>query len=217
MRGKAQTSVSELFNQAVQTFETAMKTGVRIQEEASKWWTDMLGEANSLQELQQRARQMINETLPTSQQNADQYIKLLDKTYHTSMGLLQKAFETGQSESISEAQTRIQELWESMLSAIRNNAQAMVQINAKAMESWSEFAQRDVEEMASEMRSASRSGSQQMQSAMQAGSQQMKSAASSMQAARPRTKAASRPGRTARAGRTATVAAAKRRGARAAR
>lgn len=143
MKMKAQPNMSELFDQAIETFDSALRTGVRIQEEATRWWTDMLRETDSLQELQHRAQSMMMDALPTTQRNVDQYLKLLDKTYHTSLELLNKAFQTTQSDSITEAQQRLQEFWEATFAALRTNAQAMVQVNTRTMEAWSEMARRD--------------------------------------------------------------------------
>lgn len=144
MKMKDQPNMSELFDQAIETFDSALKTGVRIQEEATRWWTDMLRESDTLQELQHRAQSMMMEALPTTQKNVDQYIKLLDKTYHTSIELLNKALQATQSESISDAQQRIQEFWEATFTALRTNAQAIVQVNSRTMEAWSEMARHDI-------------------------------------------------------------------------
>lgn len=146
MKMKVQPNMSELFDQAIETFDSALKTGVRIQEEATRWWTDMLRESDTLQELQHRAQSMMMEALPTTQKNVDQYIKLLDKTYHTSIELLNKALQATQSGSLTDAQQRIQEFWEATFTALRSNAQAIVQVNTRTMEAWSEMARRDIPE-----------------------------------------------------------------------
>jgi hypothetical protein len=143
MKMKVQPNMSELFDQAIETFDSALRTGVRIQEEATRWWTDMLRETDTLQELQHRAQTMMMDALPTTQRNVDQYMKLLDKTYHTSLELLNKALQTTQSGSLTEAQQRIQEFWEATFTALRTNAQAMVQVNTRTMEAWAEMTRRD--------------------------------------------------------------------------
>jgi hypothetical protein len=212
MRTKMQSNVTELFDQAIETFDSALRTGVRIQEEATKWWTDMINEADSLQELQMRTRVMMNEAMPAAQKSVDQAMKLIDRTYRTSLDLLKKAFETGQSESIYEAQMKTQELWEATLAALRTNAQAIVQVNAQAMESWAEFAHRDIAGMGMEQmeqlgqmgQKMSQKATQRMESMAQKGAELGQKAAgmgqkttrAGQKAARPRRKAAGQ--RTAR-------------------
>lgn len=200
MKGKMQNNFSEMVEQAMEAFDTALKTGVKMQEEASKFWGGMLGETNSMQELQERMRMMMMDTMPTTQRNIEQYMKMLDKTYHSSMELLKKAFETTQSGSMMEAQAKAQELWEATLAALRNNAQAMVQINARAMETWAQFAHKEkdmAEQGAEAMASAARSTSQAVHSATRSASQAAHAAAA--HAARATTTAA-------HAARTATKA-----------
>lgn len=137
---KMQPNMSEMFNQAIETFDSALKIGVKIQEEATKWWTDMLQETDTLQEFRQRAQSMMMVALPTTQKSVDQYMKLLDTTYHSSMELINKAFQATQSDSLTDAQARIQEFWQATFTAMRTNAQAIVQVNTRAMEAWAEMA-----------------------------------------------------------------------------
>jgi hypothetical protein len=166
MKGKAQANFTEMLDQAIETFDTALKTGVKMQEEATKWWTEMLGETSSIQDIQDRMRTMMMDALPSTQRNIDQYMRVIDKTYHSSMDLLKKAFETAQCESIVDAQMKTQELWEATLTALRTNAQALVQINAQAMESWAQFAHKDMAEQATEaMSEAARGAAHAAQSA----------------------------------------------------
>lgn len=201
MKTKMQSNVSELFDQAIETFDSALRTGVRIQEEATKWWTDMINEADSLQELQMRTRAMMNDAMPAAQKSVDHTMKLIDRTYRTSLDLLKKAFETGQSESMYEAQLKTQELWEATLAALRTNAQAIVQINAQAMESWAEFAHRDLagmgmeqmEKMSQMGQKMSQKAAERMESMAQKGAEmgQKEAGAGAKTKARPQRKAAS--------------------------
>jgi len=154
MKGATQNNFTEMFDQAIESFDMALKTGVKMQEEATRWWSDLMGDTNSIQGMQERMRGMMMDALPKAQRNIDQYMKMIDKSYQSSMELLKKAFETTQSGSIIEAQNKAQELWESTLAALRTNAQAMVQINARAMESWAEFVHKDMAEEGAEAMSA---------------------------------------------------------------
>lgn len=145
MPATQQKMMTDLFQQAVETFEAAVQTGVKVQEEATRWWTDALSEAGSLQEWQKKAQTIVSEAIPTAQKNAEEYMKLIDQNYHNSLDLLKRAFETGQSDSLAQAQAKTQELWEATLTTLRTNAQAIVQANARALESWTSFARRGVD------------------------------------------------------------------------
>ena len=69
-----------------------------------------------------------------AQKNAEEWLKLVEQNYKRSLGLLKKAWETDADASTMRAKT--QELWESSLELVRDNAQAMAQANMKMMEVW---------------------------------------------------------------------------------
>lgn len=139
MAMKPQQVMSELVDQAVGCFDAALKTGVKLQEDASKWWSEMLNEAGSIQDWQKKMASCVTDAIPTAQKNAEECLHMIDQNTRNSMELLKRSFDACQSESIADAQGKIQELWAASLTALRQNAQAMVQTNARAMESWVAF------------------------------------------------------------------------------
>jgi BMFP domain-containing protein YqiC len=139
MAMKPQQVMSELVEQAVGCFDAALKTGVKLQEDATKWWSDMLNEAGSIQEWQKKLTSCMTDAIPTAQKNAEECLHMIDQNTRSSMDLLKKAFDACQSESIADAQGKMQELWSASLSALRQNAQTIVQTNARVMESWVAF------------------------------------------------------------------------------
>ena len=143
MATKSQTFVTDMFEQAVDTFDAAMKAGVKAQEEATKWWSDLLGDAGSVQDWQRKAASVAGDVLPAAQKNAEEYLHVLEQNARNSMELLKKAFETGQSESVADLQAKTQKLWEASLATLRTNTQTVVQANAKALESLTDFARKN--------------------------------------------------------------------------
>ena len=132
----------ELFQQAVETFETAFKTSVKIQEDVSNFLTDALGEISSPQQWQEKCDSLASEAFPLIRKNIDEAVHVVNLNAKTSLELLQKAFEIGQSESIDDTQNKTRDLWEQWLQAVRINTQAMVQANARVMESWTTMAKK---------------------------------------------------------------------------
>jgi hypothetical protein len=143
MAVKTEKIMTELMDQAVETFDAAMKTGLKMQEEATKWWSDTLGELASSKDWQDRMQTAAKEAIPMARQNAEETLRLIDENTRTSLDLLKKAFESAQPDSLAEAQARTQELWEASLAALRKNAQAVVQANSRALESFSAFAKKN--------------------------------------------------------------------------
>jgi hypothetical protein len=128
---------SALFDQAVETFEAALRAGIRVQEETFKCVTDAMSELGSPQDWQARAQRTIKETLPKLQKNAEEAVAAMNRSAKESLDLLNQAFEVAQVTNPEQAQTKMREMWEASLGVMRSNAQAMVQANARTLELWS--------------------------------------------------------------------------------
>lgn len=130
---------TEVLNQAVETFNSALRAGLKVQEESVRWWLDAMGEAGSLQAMQKKAEEIVESAIPTMQKNTQEYLKALDENSRNSLELLKKAMDTTQSESLAEVQGKMRELWESSLTAVRRNVQSMLQLNARVMQSYGQM------------------------------------------------------------------------------
>ncbi len=138
-------SVSELLDQAVETFGGAVRASVKLQEDVAQWWNGAMEQMGSMQEWQRKSSAVLTDAIPTAQKAADEYMRFLDQSYHNGLDLLRKAFDSGRSETMSERQARAQDLWASSLEAARTNAQAMAQANVRVIGSWAEFLRKNVE------------------------------------------------------------------------
>jgi polyhydroxyalkanoate synthesis regulator protein len=136
------TGANELFNQAVETFETAIRTGVKMQEEYARWFAHMLSDVGSPQEWQSKGQTIISESMQMAQKNFDEAIRMMNENTRTGLELMQQAFETRQAGSTSDAQARTREIWETALGALRNNTEAVVQANSRMLETWAELAKK---------------------------------------------------------------------------
>lgn len=159
MEVKQQKMMVDLFEQAMDTYNSAFKTGVKMQEDTAKWWSDLLGEASPMQDWQKRAQAMMTDAVPLAQKTAEEALRVIEQNSRTSLDLLRKVFETAQSDSVADAREKIQSLWEASLGTLRSNAQALVQANARAIESWSEFMRKNFDATKTTETKASRSSS----------------------------------------------------------
>lgn len=133
---------NELFSQAIETFETAIRTGVKMQEEYARWFTHMLGDVGSPQQWQSKGQTIIGESMQMAQKNFDEAIRMMNENTRTGLELMQRAFEARQVSSTSDAQARTREIWETALGALRNNTEAVVQANSRMLETWAELAKK---------------------------------------------------------------------------
>ena len=124
------------FDEAVATFNDAVKVGVKAQEEIGRWWSDALAQAGGGgEQWQKQSKAVFADAIPAAQKNAEEWLKLLDQNYKRSLALFKKAWEV-QPADAAEMRAKSQQLWEASLELVRDNAQAMAQANVKMMEVW---------------------------------------------------------------------------------
>lgn len=137
--------VSELYGQAMNNYEQALRTGLRLQEESGKWLTTMLDQATSPQDWQRWVKAMGDRFIPETQKHMEENLKFVEQNSRTGVDLLKKAFDAAQSTSVMEGQAKMLTFWGASLNAFRDNAQAATQANTKAIEMWVEFLRRNAE------------------------------------------------------------------------
>lgn len=130
---------TDLFEQAVKNYEQALKTGVRLQEDCGKWWTDVLNRGASSQDWQKSVTSVLAEAFPVAEKNMEETLRLMERNSRSSLELLKLATEAAQSTSFTDGQTRLRKLWETSLDLLQHNAQAMTQANAKLVETWTQL------------------------------------------------------------------------------
>lgn len=157
MEVKQQKMMADLFEQAAETCNSAFRTGIRMQEEVARWWTGLLGDSSPIQDLQKRAQSMMTDAMPLVQKTAEEGLWMMDQNYRNSLDLFKKIFDTAQAQSASEAREKFQAFWEASLGTMRTNTQAVVQANARALETWSEFLRRNLEGKPPEAKTSSKS------------------------------------------------------------
>jgi hypothetical protein len=128
---------SENVKKAVEAYESALKMGTKVQEESLKLFTEAVQTAGSPQEWPTRSKKALENTIQWATKMMDDTVGLMNANTKQSMDLLKKVFEAGQSTSITEAQAKTTEIWESTLSVLRENTQTLVHANARAVDALS--------------------------------------------------------------------------------
>lgn len=140
MTSKTATGVTtELFEHAMEMWETAIQTGVKLQEESTKRFADMMTQFGPPQEWQKRTQSFVSDAIQTTQKNVEDAMRVMNESAKRTMDLLQKALDAGQVEANADPQAKARDVWEATLSALRANAQAIVQANTRVLESWAEL------------------------------------------------------------------------------
>ena len=139
MTEKTKNPASELFDQGLKNYEQALRTGLKVQEEAGKCWTKLLNQAASPQDLQKQITSLANDVIPATQKSMEGCLELLEQNSRASVELVKKGMEAAQTTNYPDTQAKVVEFCESSLKSLKANAQAIVDINAKAIDSWMAF------------------------------------------------------------------------------
>ena len=145
MTDKAKPPVSEMFDQAMKNYEQALRTGLKLQEETGKWWINLFNQSGSPQDA---SKQFVSEVIPAAQKRFGECVELLEQNSRAGFDLLKKGMETTQTASVGDTQTKWVDYCERSLKTLRTNAQAVADINAKAIDSWIEFVKKTSAEVA---------------------------------------------------------------------
>jgi polyhydroxyalkanoate synthesis regulator protein len=136
MSDKSRSQGNELFQQAMKNYEQALQAGLKLQQDSGKLWMDMMAQAGSPQEWQSKANEVASESLSMARTRMEENLKLVEQSSRSSLDLLKQAMEATKADTIAAGQNKMQELWESSLEAVRANATAINQANAKWAEAW---------------------------------------------------------------------------------
>lgn len=140
--------LTELADKAMKNYEQALRTGLKMQEEASKWWTSMFNQSTAAQDWQKRFNNltgMANSVMPVAQRRMEEVMTLVEKNGKTSADLMKKAVDAAQTPVPAESQAKWIEFWTSSMGAVRANAEAVSELSSKAIDSWIEFVRKNTE------------------------------------------------------------------------
>jgi predicted RNase H-like HicB family nuclease len=141
MTSPTQTS-DDLFHQAMHAWESAVESGVKMQEEYTKWLRQTCCESGAIKDWYSKTQSAVGETVAKVQGNIDEAVRLVNQQAESSIRLVQKAMEARQTEAAPDAQARLAEWWEAALETARSNTQAVLAANSRMLATWSEMARK---------------------------------------------------------------------------
>lgn len=133
----------DVLRQAIGAWESAVDSGVRMQEEYAAWLRQMCSNSESLSQWYHKGQALAGETIVKAQQNIDEAVQLMNQQAEASMKLIQKALDIQQTETpTSDARLRFNEWWDTALDAMRTNSQAILKANSHMLNTWSDLARK---------------------------------------------------------------------------
>src|SRR5579883_1495721 len=109
---------AEMFDQAVKSYEHALRTGVRLQEDATRWWTNLLQQSNCTQDWQRQMSSVVSQAIPTAERNLEESLRLVDQSCKTGLNLLKRAVDVPRTNAASDVQSQVQEIFQSSLNVL---------------------------------------------------------------------------------------------------
>ena len=134
--------MADVAEAAFKNYQQALRTGLKLQEEAGKWWSSAWNQASLTEDWQKRmncATGLANTFVPAAQKRMEEVISLMEKNSETGTQLLKKAVDAAQTPALAESQAKWMEFWTSSMGAVRSNAEEVTHISSKALDSWIEF------------------------------------------------------------------------------
>jgi hypothetical protein len=147
MSDKAKVPGAEVFDQALKNYEQTLRNGLKLQEEAGRWWTSLLNQASSVSDLQKRVTALTNEVVAPTQKRMEEYLGLIEENNKTNVELLKEALDLAQTTAPAEYQSKMLDFCEASMKAVQANAQAVTQIQGRMIDSWVGFIKKNAFEL----------------------------------------------------------------------
>lgn len=131
--------LSEAADRAMKNYEHAVRTGLKLQEEAAHLWTNFLTHNTSPQDWQNRfsgATELANGILPATQKRMEDLLDLMEQNTKASTELFKKAADVCQTTTVPECQAKWMDFCTASVDLARSNFEAITQINSRAIDSW---------------------------------------------------------------------------------
>jgi hypothetical protein len=135
-------TIDKVFQEAMRSYEKALKSGIQVQEESTNLWKDLLTKLGSPEEFQAKLESMTADAFPKARKRMEEFVETFNRTSNQTIDLFEKTLGVYQATSVPDAQRRMQDLIESSLAAVRVNVRSALNTNAKMIASWKELADR---------------------------------------------------------------------------
>ena len=140
--GATSESFDEIFREALRSYEEALKSGIKLQEESVNLWKDLLTKLGSPEEFKAKLEAMTADAFPKARKRMEEFLETFNRTSNQTIDLFEKTVGVYQSTSVTEAQRRVHDLIETSLNALRVNVHTALNTNAKIISSWKEMVDR---------------------------------------------------------------------------
>ncbi len=140
--------VSDMAEQIVSNYEQALRSSIKMQQEAVQCWSKWFNQSAPAEDWQRRVTRfthLVNQYVPENEKRVEELVDLMQANTRTGTELLKKVADATQTPMTSEGQNKWLEVWTSSMGAMRSSYERFMQIGGRAMDSWMDFAQKSSE------------------------------------------------------------------------
>ena len=135
-------TINEVFHETVRGLETALKSGIELQEQSIQFWSDLLSKTTTAEQFQNKLGGLNLDLLPALRRQMEEGLHAMNLSSTQATNLLRKSAGLLQATSIPDAQRRLQEYMESLLGTARLNIQLSINTTSRAISFFSDSAMR---------------------------------------------------------------------------
>jgi hypothetical protein len=139
MKEKEKNPVLETTDQVMKSYEQALRSGLKFQEEMWQSWWSMVNQSPFGSEWQKRfsgAAGTANGGMPGAQKRLEEALALMEKNAKLGAELMKKAVDASQASGMVESQSKWMDFMKTSLEAGRANVEATVDMASRAMGSF---------------------------------------------------------------------------------
>lgn len=129
-------AVSDMAGTTLKSYEQAFRIGLKVQEEAARWWNSMLGQTALVQGWQKRSPKPAGPAgspLPAAHERMGEFMNWIQKSQSAGTALLQKALAAAQAPNLAESQAKWLDFWAFSLDTLCANAEALTGMGVKPL------------------------------------------------------------------------------------
>ena len=132
-------ALSDMAEQVAKNYEQALRSGLKMQQEAGEMWTTWMTQSAPPSDWQKRFPKftnLVNEYVPAARERMEEVAQLMERNTRTGNELLKKAADAARTPTIADSQAKWMDFWTSSLEATRAAGETMAQISSRAIDTW---------------------------------------------------------------------------------
>ena len=130
----------DLFQQALESFQTALCAGMELQEESTQRCAEILRNVGSPLEWERTVPVEVTKAIAAMQRNVEQSIRFMNENAQQTVDLMETALQMQQANGDGDDNGEDGQFWIYAVNSMQTNAQIIRQANARVLQAWGELA-----------------------------------------------------------------------------